>query len=105
MGSSGRRSRSWRRLRSAPSLPPSSKPHRIRTRICQLKLEENLTKCVTRLYANPPTTVKIQKLPRCRLQIPHMKQCFEASQTLPPLEVALGLLFQLQKVLCSRPVS
>merc|ERR1712192_4960 len=74
--SSGRPSRSWRRLRSAPSLPPSSKPHRIRTRICQLKLEENLTKSGTRLCDNTPKTVKIQKLPRCRLQIPNMKQCF-----------------------------
>merc|ERR1711928_181530 len=61
---------------SAPSLLPSSKPHRIRTQICQLKLEENLTKSGTRLCDNTPTTVKIQKLPRRRLQIPNMKQCF-----------------------------
>merc|ERR1712032_1594637 len=74
--SSGRPSRSWRRSRSATSLPPSSKPHRIRTQICQLKLEENLTKSGTGLCDNTPTTVKIQKLPRCRLQIPDMKQCF-----------------------------
>merc|ERR1711971_1428711 len=95
--SSGRPSRSWRRLRSVPSLPPSSKPHRIRTRICQLKLEENLTKSRTTLYDNTPSTVKIQKLPRCRLQIPHMKQCFPK----PPLDVALGFSFHPQQVLCS----
>merc|ERR1711971_1289420 len=65
---------SWRRSRSVPSLPPSSKPHQITTRICQLKLEENLTKSGTK--KNTPTTVKIQNLPRCRLQITRMKQCF-----------------------------
>merc|ERR1719234_1623371 len=54
----GRPSRSWRRLRSAPSLPRSSKLHRIRTRICQLKLEENLTKSGTRLCDNTPISVK-----------------------------------------------
>merc|ERR1719228_1272148 len=42
--SSGRPSRSWRRSRSAPSLPPSSKPYRTQT---QLKLEKNLTKSGT----------------------------------------------------------
>merc|ERR1712172_218499 len=52
----------WRRLRSAPSLLPLSKPHLIRTQICQLKLEENLTKSGTTLCDNTPTTVKIQKL-------------------------------------------
>merc|ERR1711913_84057 len=40
--SSGRPSRSWRRWRSAPSLPPSSKPCQIRVQDDQLKLEENL---------------------------------------------------------------
>merc|ERR1712107_54173 len=40
--SSGRPSRSWRRSRSAPSLPPSSKPCQIRAQDDQLKLEENL---------------------------------------------------------------
>merc|ERR1739842_96853 len=48
----------------------------IGSELCQLKLEENLTKSGTRLCDNTPTTVKIQKLPRCRLQIPHMKKCF-----------------------------
>merc|ERR1712116_25585 len=37
-----RPSRSWRRSRSAPSLPPSSKPCQIRAQDDQLKLEENL---------------------------------------------------------------
>merc|ERR1712173_580185 len=37
--SSGRPSRSWR---SAPSLPPSSKPCRVQAQDDQLKLEENL---------------------------------------------------------------
>merc|ERR1712072_1135780 len=40
--SSGRPSRSWRRSRSAPSLPPSSKPCQIQGQDDQLKLEENL---------------------------------------------------------------
>merc|ERR1712109_219498 len=40
--SSGRPSRSWRRWRSAPSLPPSSKPCQIQAQDDQLKLEENL---------------------------------------------------------------
>merc|ERR1712107_909605 len=40
--SSGRPSRSWSRSRSAPSLPPSSKPCQIRAQDDQLKLEENL---------------------------------------------------------------
>merc|ERR1711962_1519345 len=40
--SSGRLSRSWRRSRSAQSLPPSSKPCQIRAQGDQLKLEENL---------------------------------------------------------------
>merc|ERR1711970_1022937 len=48
------------------------KPHRIRTQICRLKLEENRTKSGTRLCDNTPTTVKKQKLPRCRLQTPDM---------------------------------
>merc|ERR1711974_420084 len=62
LASSGRPSRSWRRLRSAPSLPPSSKASSDQNSdICQLKLEENLTKS-----GNSPT-VKIQKLPRRRL--------------------------------------
>merc|ERR1712108_109097 len=90
--SSGRPSRSWRRSRSAPSLPPSSKPYRIGT---QLKLEKNLTKSGTRLCNNDPTAVKIQKLPRHRLQIPQyiIKLCFP--KTL--LDVALGRPFLLQK--------
>merc|ERR1711882_28067 len=40
--SSGRPSRSWRRSRSAPSLPPSSKLWQIRAQDEQLKLEKNL---------------------------------------------------------------
>merc|ERR1711971_93131 len=70
---------------------------KFRTLICQLKLEENLTKSGIRLCDNTPTTVKIQKLPRCRLQIPDMKQCFPN----PTLDVALGLSFHPQQVLCS----
>merc|ERR1739841_279226 len=94
--SSGRPSRSWRRLRSTPSLPPSSKPHRIGA---QLKLEENLTKSGARLYT--PTAVKIQKLPRRRLQTPLLKLCCTKTH----LDVALGHLFPLQMVLCSHLVS
>merc|ERR1719193_2015114 len=50
------------KFRKAPSLPPSSKASSDQNSdICQLKLEENLTKS-----GNSPT-VKIQKLPRRRL--------------------------------------
>merc|ERR1712228_816935 len=51
MGSSGRPSRSWRRSRSAPSLPPSFKPCQIRAQDDQLKLEENLPSW--KLHLNP----------------------------------------------------
>merc|ERR1712226_1397727 len=71
--SSGRPSRSWRRSRSVPSLLPSSKP-RWTTDLRQLKLEENLTKSGT--LRQHPHTVKIQKLPRRRLQTPDIKLCF-----------------------------
>merc|ERR1719336_3162828 len=50
--SSGRPSRSWRRSRSAPSLPPSSKPCQIQAQDDQLKLEENLPSWKLRLL-NP----------------------------------------------------
>merc|ERR1711928_217121 len=50
--SSGRPSRSWRRWRSAQSLPPSSKPCQIRAQDDQLKLEENLPSWKLRLL-NP----------------------------------------------------
>merc|ERR1712107_306717 len=49
--SSGRPSRSWRRSRSAPSLPPSFKPCQIRAQDDQLKLEENLPSW--KLHLNP----------------------------------------------------
>merc|ERR1712233_201017 len=71
--SSGRPSRSWRRSRSAPSLLPSSKT-RWTTDLRQLKLEEKLTKSGT--LRQHPHTVKIQKLPRRRLQTPDIKLCF-----------------------------
>merc|ERR1719516_405005 len=87
--SSGRPSRSWRRSRSAPSLLPSSKP-RWTTDLCQLKLEKNLTKSGT--LQKHPYTVKIQKLPRRRLQTPDIKLCFPK-----PLDVSLGRLFPLNK--------
>merc|ERR1739842_70100 len=93
--SSGRPRRTWG---SAPSLPPSSKPYRIRA---QLKLEENLTKSETILCNRTPSAVKIQKLPSRRLQIPRYK--IVSPQT--HLDVALGRLFSLEAVFCSRLVS
>merc|ERR1712226_53920 len=54
-------------------LLPSSKP-RWTTDLRQLKLEENLTKSGT--LRQHPHTVKIQKLPRRRLQTPDIKLCF-----------------------------
>merc|ERR1712121_194028 len=91
--SSGRPSR---RSRSVPSLLPSSKP-RWTTDLCQLKLEKNLTKSGT--LQKHTHTVKIQKLPRHRLQTPDIKLCFPK-----PLDVALGRLFP-TKVLYSRLVA
>merc|ERR1711972_1154393 len=57
--SSGRPSRSWRRSRSAPSLPPSSKPCQIRVQDDQLKLEEI---CHLGNFDFLTPSVKIQKL-------------------------------------------
>merc|ERR1712222_69862 len=51
---SGRPSRSWRRSRSVPSLPPSSKPLRIRIQICQLKLEEKSDKILNQTLPQYP---------------------------------------------------
>merc|ERR1711872_1043475 len=53
--SSGRPSRSWRRSRSAPSLPPSSKP-------CQIPAQDDKKICHLGNFNFLTPSVKIQKL-------------------------------------------
>merc|ERR1711971_533359 len=75
--SSGRPSRSWRRLRSAPSLPPSSKPHWIRTLSVEIRRKSDKIRNQTlRQYPHNCEDTEVVDFKRCSAAAQSPNFCF-----------------------------